>query len=78
MNDYLVKKVGEEGSEVAQAAFKVLLHHDKEAMSNLVNEMADAQAMIDLAYNRLSKKLREQFAVTYQARVDKERAKGKA
>lgn len=78
MNDYLLKKVGEEGSEVAQAAFKVLLHHDKATLRLLVGEMADARAMIDLAYTRLSPAMQERFGADYKARMVREKAKGKA
>jgi len=76
MNQYALKKLIEECSEVSQAAAKVLLH-GRSREGALIQEMADASLIIDKAYKQLSTKQRALFAKTYEARAEREEAKGK-
>ena len=77
MNSYTTKKLGEEGAEVAQAAMKVLLHHDRPARDDFVGELADLQALIILATPYMSKRERELFTGGVAFRIDREKKKGK-
>lgn len=78
MNKYLVTKLAEECSEVSQAACKVLLHQDKQSREALLSEMADVQAMIFLAENKMTRKDKRTFANLIEKRMDREADKGKA
>lgn len=78
MNKYLTTKLAEEGSEVAQAACKVLLHQDKRARQELRSEMADLQAMLNLAHERMTLDEQSEFRRMVTARMARERKKGKA
>lgn len=78
MNKYLVTKLAEEGSEVAQAACKVLLHRDQTARRCLIREMADAYAMTNIALERMTKAERKLFFIETEARRVREEKKGKA
>jgi phosphoribosyl-ATP pyrophosphohydrolase len=78
MNNYLTKKLGEEGSEVAQAAFKNLLHHDKAARQDFLGEVADLAAMVDILLPQLSSWELKEFQRHKAARLRREQQKGKA
>lgn len=73
MTKYLITKLAEEGSEVAQAACKHLLKRDARSLANLRGEVADLEAIIEL--------LRPVIGSTtklVRARVARERKKAKA
>jgi hypothetical protein len=78
MNNYLTKKLGEEGCEVGQAGFKVILHQDKAARQDFLGEVADMQAMIDILLPQLSSWERAEFQRHKAARLRREQQKGKA
>lgn len=78
MNNYLTKKLGEEGCEVGQAGFKVLLHQDKAARQDFLGEVADQAALIDILLPQLSSWEREVFMKHKTARIKREQQKGKA
>lgn len=78
MNNYLSKKLGEEGCEVGHAGFKVLLHQDKAARQDFLGEVADMAAMIDILLPQLSAWERSQFSKHRTARILREQQKGKA
>lgn len=77
MNNYLLKKIGEECCEVAQAIFKFQLHRDWPAKRDLLGEMADAQAMLTRAKRKLSRSELEYFDQELAARIKREDQKGK-
>lgn len=78
MNNYLTKKLGEESSEVAQAAFKVLLHQDSAARQDFLGEMADLQCMLDIAHAQRSDSEKLEFVKLINQRRKREDTKGKA
>ena len=77
MNGYLKMKIGEEASEVSQAAFKNLLHNDKQSLQDLLSEMADLEAMVTIARRGMTIKQRVEFAKMVATRINREEAKGK-
>lgn len=78
MNKYLTTKLAEEGSEVAQAACKVLLGQGKMARRALIREMADARAIQQLCMEHMTKAERVIFDYEVNARFQREIKKGKA
>lgn len=78
MNKYLTIKLGEECSEVAQAACKVLLHQDKPSREALLSEMADVHAMVGIAISQMGRREHNRFMDMVNARLDREAKKGKA
>jgi phosphoribosyl-ATP pyrophosphohydrolase len=77
MNNYLLKKIGEEASEVAQAVFKHLLHRDRPSKFDLLGEMADMQAMLNRAKGKLSRRELAIFHQELAARIKREDQNGK-
>ena len=77
MNEYLTKKIGEEASEVAQAAFKVLLHKDRPARRVLISEMSDMQAMLIIACRKMDAAQAKKFSKMIDARIAREEKKGR-
>lgn len=77
MNKYLTTKLAEEGSEVAQAACKVLLHGPA-CRQRLIAEMADMQAMLNMAQLRMDDKDLQRFQKLVAKRMNREHSKGRA
>lgn len=77
MKRYLLTKLAEEASEVAQAACKMLLHRDKAARAQLLTELADMEAMTTFVRRGLTAKQRSELNRMVLARIQREESKGK-
>lgn len=78
MNKYLLVKLAEEGSEVAQAVCKHLIHDSADTSRDLLGELADMQAMLQIAQMRMPKAKLARFHAMTNERRARELKKGKA